>query len=101
VLDDAPCTNNNLEGWHNGLNWLLDHKSHPTLWKFIESLWAENAKNEFVLTQISSKKLEPKHRDIYKRTAARLKEVVSTYQAGMPKKTISYLNSIACNIQID
>lgn len=48
--ENLPRTNNHQEGWHRSFNELIERNS-PNIWKLLETLIAEQGKNEVVLYQ--------------------------------------------------
>lgn len=48
VTMDLPKTNNKMKRWHNSFSTHLNC-SHPIIWKFIDILKMEQAKNELII----------------------------------------------------
>lgn len=52
VINDAPRTNNAVEGWYNGFN-LRVEACHLCIWKFIELMRSEQVITEAVIAQLA------------------------------------------------
>ena len=71
-------TNNHLEGWHSQLNRKVG-SAHPNIFKFIEIIKKEQAKNEIKLLHINAGTTRVKNNT---ETKNRIKQTISDYKAG-------------------
>ncbi|QQP58582.1 Uncharacterized protein FKW44_003950 [Caligus rogercresseyi] len=87
-------TNNSCEAWHRSFNELVG-SCHPTIWKFIDTLKKEQAKNEIIINQYLSGEEPPRQKKKYKNTALRLQRVTNNYHEC---EIMDYLRGIAYNL---
>lgn len=93
VLDDAPRTNNHVEGWHNRLT-SRAQMNHSTLWKFLDLIISEQSVTDLTHEQsVAGYKIDNKRKK-YKDTDARIKNIVEKYKN---RKICDYLSGIAHN----
>jgi hypothetical protein len=97
ALQDLPKTNNSVEGWHRAFSQLLG-ASHPTIWRFIDSLKKEQSMNELKLEQFLSGQHPPRARKIYREVARRIKTIVEDYGN---RTTLDFLRGIGHNINLN
>jgi len=97
VLDDQNRTNNAVEGWHRAFQSQLG-ASHPTLWKFIETIRGENSLNDVEVEQNSSGATpQPKRRKFVK-LSERIKIIVDDYSN---RSIAEFLRGIAHNLNLN
>ena len=91
--DHLPRTNNNVEGWHRGVQFNIN-ACHPNLWKFLNVI-----KNEENLTRVKVTQCLGGHqipeRKKYADCNTRIVNIVQTYP-GLP--TLDYIRRIAYNL---
>lgn len=90
------CTskpNNACEGWHRSFSELIG-ASHPTIWKFLETLKDEQARNEAIREQYIAG-AEPPRKKKYKDTALRIQRIVNDFENC---ELLDYLRGIAHNL---
>lgn len=96
VLDDAPRTNNHVEGWHNRLT-ARAQMNNSTLWKFLDLIISEQSVTDLVHEQsVAGHKIDNKRKK-YKDMDARMKNVVEKYKN---RKICDYLSGIAHNLTL-
>lgn len=61
----ASKTNNACEGWHRSFSELIG-ASHPTIWKYLEILKNEQARNETIMEQHTAGAEIPRKKKKYK-----------------------------------
>ena len=89
-----PKTNNHIEGWHRGFSELF-HLHHPSIWKFLNFLKLEQAKNEVLLVQMLSGVDEgPKPKKKYVDLWYRIEKIVNNYD---DTDRIEFLQAVAQN----
>ena len=93
---DLPRTNNNVEGWHNRFSSIING-AHPTLWKFLENLKAEEILSRAETAQILGGHQFPAKKK-YADSAKRVKKLVSEYPS-RSSNVVSYLHGIAHNLK--
>ena len=89
----ASKTNNACEGWHRSFSELIG-ASHPTIWKFLEILKGEQARNEAIMEQYTPG-AEPPRKKKYKDTALRIQTIVNDFEN---REILDYLRGIARNL---
>lgn len=100
VTMDLPKTNNKMEGWHNSFSSLLSC-SHPVIWKFIDTIKMEQAKNEFIIEKYNAGEDGPPQKKKYKNQQACLKSVVAGYNGNDNSfDNMLYLKSLAYNFNL-
>jgi len=89
---DGICRTNNIcEGWHHGLQSLLQ-SSHPTMWRFIEGLQRDCTKQKHSFLQVATGVEQPAEKR-YKNLRERLQRAVASYGQ---TEGLTYLRAIAC-----
>lgn len=88
-----PRTNNNVEGWHNGLQANIN-ACHPNLWKFLDVLKQEENLTRVKVTQCLAGVPQPERKK-YKDVNERIMNIVERYP-GTP--ILDYLRYIAYNL---
>lgn len=99
VETDLPKTNNKIEGWHNSFSSLLNC-SHPVIWKFIECLKMEQARNELLIEKYISGESGPPQKKKVRKTEDLLKLLVSGYIVNDDFDNLKYLKSVAYNFNL-
>lgn len=94
-----PRTNNNIEGWHNGLNSFMGCQ-HPKFYKFLKYLIKEQDIQDLNIIQINAGEVPQKMRSKYERLDNRLFNLVSSYDEKTEKSFLPYLDAIAYNISV-
>ena len=90
----ASKTNNACEGWHRSFSELIG-ASHPTIWKFLEILKGERARNEAIMEQYTAGAESPRKKKKYKDTALRIQTIVNDFEN---RELLDYLRRIAHNL---
>lgn len=93
---DLPRTNNSVEGWHTSFNSLLSC-SHPTIWKFLNTLKSEQSRNEMVYEKMIAGEEALPQKKKYKNHTDQLKKLVSNYKK---TDTMVYLKGLAYNFNL-
>ena len=94
--EGATKTNNSCESWHRSFTELIG-TSHPTIWKFLNILKKEQAKNEVIIEQYISGLQEPHCKKKYKDSALRIQRLVNDYEN---RELFDYLRGIAHNLSM-
>lgn len=94
IHSGLPRTNNSVEGWHNALRLFIGH-SHPNIFKFIDSIQAEQDLQEVRMAQISASQDPNPRKKKYIDLDQRLKKIVEQYDK---TKKVEYLTKIAHNL---
>lgn len=89
-------TNNSCEGWHRAFSESIG-ASHPTIWKFLEILKKEQAKNEAMIEHYVAGGENPPRKKKYKETALRIQKIVNDYEN---RNVTDYLRGIAHNLSL-
>ena len=82
VYMQAVRTNNDLEGWHNGLNRRAKGKSQLPLYVLIQLLHKEASLVSLQIRLVSEKKLRRHQRTTYKKMQKRLFSLWKQYEEG-------------------
>ena len=90
----ASKTNNACEGWHRSFSELIG-AAHPTIWKFLEILKGEQARNEAIMEQYTAGAEPPRKKKKYKDTALRIQTIVNDFEN---RELLDYLRGIAHNL---
>lgn len=93
---DLPRTNNCVEGWHTSFNSLLSC-SHPTIWKFLNILKAEQSRNEMMFEKIIAGEEGLPQKKKYKNHTDQLIKVITNYKK---IDNMTYLKGIAYNFNL-
>ena len=96
VVEDLPCTNNSVEGWHRGFSQLLS-ANHSTIWKFIDGLKKEQSLNDLRLEQFTAGQPAAEGKKKYKDTSERIKSIVEEYGK---RSNMDYLRGVAHNLNL-
>ena len=91
--DHLPRTNNNVEGWHRGLQFHIN-ACHPNLWKFLNVIKSEENLTRVKVNQCLGG-IQIPVRKKYADCNTRIVNIVQIYP-GMP--TLDYLRRIAYNL---
>ena len=83
-------------GWHNRFSSIING-AHPTLWKFLENLKAEEILSRAETAQVLGGHQFPAKKK-YADSAKRVKKLVSEYQS-RSSNVVSYLRGIAHNLK--
>ena len=95
VLEELGKTNNACEGFNRAINSMLG-SAHPTTYKLIDSLKKQHELTKSKIEEVVRGDAVPSGREMYKKSAARLKKVVETYDE-IP--LLDYLRGVAHNIE--
>ena len=95
VLESLSCTNNSVEGWHNGFQRSL-MCSHPSIWRLIEQLKKEEGLQKFSIAQLQAG-ISVSSQKVYRFCNERITNVVNDYQN---RSSVNYLLSIAHNLTL-
>ena len=91
TIDDLPRTNNALEGFHRGIESMLQ-MSNPDIWKFIEAIQRQQSLQSFSFAQMQlGKKVHTRKEDNF----GRIKRIVCS---AANYKELDYLKAIAVNL---
>ena len=90
----ASKTSNACEGWHRSFSKLIG-ASHPTIWKFLEILKGEQARNEAIMEQYTAGAEPPRKKKKCKDTALRIQTIVNDFEN---RELLDYLRGIAHNL---
>jgi hypothetical protein len=91
---EMPRTNNHIEGWHRRFQSLC-MASHPTLWKFLDTLKKEQSMNRVEILQAEGGHPPPAQRRRYVDCNQRILTIVDDFPN---RQHIRYLRGIAHNL---
>ena len=91
--NELPRTNNNIEGWHRGLQSLVT-SCHPNFWRFINIIIKEESLTQVKINQCLGGIQDPERKK-YKNCNANIVNIVQNYPA---LQTIDYLQRISYNL---
>jgi hypothetical protein len=96
TIEQAPRTNNHVEGWHRGFCGLLA-SHHPTIWKFVDGLKKEQSLNQMKIEQFIAGHQPAARRKRYREAAMRLQTIALDFTN---RSRMDYLRGIAHNIEL-
>jgi len=97
VKNGIAKTNNSVEGWHRKFSTLVG-ADHPSIWKFIDTLKAEQSMNEKEFNQYIAGMDPPTSRKTYRDIAKRINKIVEDYEN---REIMDYLRGIAYNFDLN
>lgn len=92
-IDCVARTNNDVEGWHNGIHTIMNNTK--TLWRFIKGIKDVQSRQHFLHNKILSGSHITLRKKIYRIKEERLKEIRKLFDDGQYLNNIRYLNAVA------
>lgn len=94
IQTNLPLTNNQIEGWHHGLNRMVN-SSHPSIWTFIDKIREQTSLSDLELNQVLSGIQVRKPKRFFVEKYSRIRRICLSYNQ---ENISSYLTQIAYNI---
>lgn len=99
---DLPRTNNKLEGWHRGLQFMFDGPN-PSIWKFIAGIQKEQSLQHGVKIQMEGGHPGPTSKKHFSAINKRLQTLIQSYERAEDNEDeeVPFLRSVARNIEFN
>ncbi|ODM87485.1 FLYWCH-type zinc finger-containing protein 1 [Orchesella cincta] len=96
VAENLARTNNAIEGWHRGFQTTLG-ASHPSIWKFIDTVLKEQSLNELQMEQHLAGETPQPQRKRFRDLSDRLRALVEDFEN---RPIVDFLTGIAHNLSL-